>query len=412
MPKKIVKATKATKASSVTSKSLKASSSKSQSQAKAGSVKPSGKVSGSKAAESKASAIKMKSAVSAKTMAAKSVTDKKAESKLIPAKKIETKITQSEVTLKLTHTDSGIQFEEKVVKTMVKTETSEVLSNVTNLSERQKEVAAKSLNSANLNVATLGTSTLDPAPKSEATSGVSSASSASNEAEAPASTPIKQSVKIRPRDRMIRPMMKAINGGKAQIPQIPVKYGPDGKPLPRFPGDGISARALSLAELSNYDFKVGDHAVYPSYGVGTVVAVETKEIMGSKCDFYVVQIRETGMKVMVPKNNVASVGLRPVISKEEASKVLEILKTTEVRIDNQTWNRRYREYMEKIKTGSVYEIAEVLRDLFLLKVDKELSYGERNMLDTARKLLMRELTLAVDKDELSKQEEVKQIFGL
>lgn len=171
-------------------------------------------------------------------------------------------------------------------------------------------------------------------------------------------------------------------------------------------------RALSAETMGPIDFKVGDHAVYPSYGVGTVVAIESKEIMGSRCDFYVVMIRDTGMKVMVPKNNVSSVGLRPVISKQEANKVIEILKTTEVRIDNQTWNRRYREYMEKIKTGSVYEIAEVLRDLFLLKVDKELSYGERNMLDTARKLLMRELTLAVDKDELTREDEVRQIFGL
>jgi len=170
-----------------------------------------------------------------------------------------------------------------------------------------------------------------------------------------------------------------------------------------------SAAAIALGPI---DFKVGDHAVYPSYGVGTVVAIETKEIMGSRCDFYVVMIRDTGMKVMVPKNNVSSVGLRPVISKQEATKVIEILKATEVRIDNQTWNRRYREYMEKIKTGSVYEIAEVLRDLFLLKVDKELSYGERNMLDTARKLLMKELTLAVDHEELVKEDEVRQIFGL
>jgi len=162
----------------------------------------------------------------------------------------------------------------------------------------------------------------------------------------------------------------------------------------------------------NVDFKVGDNAVYPGHGVGAVVAIETKEIMGSKADFYIVQIRETGMKVMVPKNNVSSVGLRPIISREEASKVIQILKTTNVKIDNQTWNRRYREYMEKIKTGSVYEIAEVLRDLFVLKVDKELSYGERNMLDTARKLLMKELTLAVDKDELAAQEDVKAIFGL
>jgi CarD family transcriptional regulator len=171
-------------------------------------------------------------------------------------------------------------------------------------------------------------------------------------------------------------------------------------------------RALSAETMGPIDFKVGDHAVYPSYGVGTVVAIESKEIMGSRCDFYVVMIRDTGMKVMVPKSNVSSVGLRPVISRQEATKVIEILKTTEVRIDNQTWNRRYREYMEKIKTGSVYEIAEVLRDLFLLKVDKELSYGERNMLDTARKLLMRELSLAVDKDELTREDEVRQIFGL
>jgi CarD family transcriptional regulator len=165
-------------------------------------------------------------------------------------------------------------------------------------------------------------------------------------------------------------------------------------------------------ELQNVTFKVGDNAVYPGHGVGHIVAVETKEIMGARCDFYIVQIMETGMKVMVPKNNVASVGLRPIISKEEAGRVIDILKVTEVKIDNQTWNRRYREYMEKIKTGSVYEIAEVLRDLFLLKVDKELSFGEKKMLDTARGLLMKELTLAMNKDELVNSAEVRAIFGI
>jgi len=160
------------------------------------------------------------------------------------------------------------------------------------------------------------------------------------------------------------------------------------------------------------NFKVGDNAVYPGHGVGQVMAIEVKEIMGTKLEFYSVQILETGMKVMVPKTNVKSVGLRPIISKDEAGKVLGLLKETDVKIDTQTWNRRYREYMEKIKTGSVYEIAEVLRDLYLLKVDKELSFGERKMLETARGLLMRELTLAVDKEELSNQEEVKNILGL
>lgn len=159
------------------------------------------------------------------------------------------------------------------------------------------------------------------------------------------------------------------------------------------------------------EFKVGDNAVYPGHGVGKVIAMETKEIFGNKQDFYTIQILESGMKIMIPKNNVESVGLRPIISKEEAGKVISILKETNVKIDNQTWNRRYREYMEKIKTGSVYEIAEVLRDLFLLKVDKELSFGERKMLDTARGLLLKELALATSKEELQ-AEEVQKIFGI
>jgi CarD family transcriptional regulator len=158
-------------------------------------------------------------------------------------------------------------------------------------------------------------------------------------------------------------------------------------------------------------FNVGDNAVYPGYGVGKVTAIETKEILGNKQTFYSILILETGMKIMVPKDNVETVGLRPIISKDEANKVIEILKVKEVKIDNQTWNRRYREYMEKIKTGSVYEIAEVLRDLFLLKADKELSFGERKMLDNARGLLLKELSLATSKDELFQEDEVRQIFG-
>ncbi|MES3037183.1 MAG: CarD family transcriptional regulator [Bdellovibrionota bacterium] len=159
-------------------------------------------------------------------------------------------------------------------------------------------------------------------------------------------------------------------------------------------------------------FKVGDNAVYPGHGVGRVLAIETKEILGGAHSFYCVQIVESGMKIMIPKNNVASVGLRPIISKEEAQKVISILKEKDVKIDNQTWNRRYREYMEKIKTGSVFEIAAVLRDLFLLKVDKELSFGERKMLDTARTLLLKELELATTREELFNEDEVKAIFGL
>ena len=160
------------------------------------------------------------------------------------------------------------------------------------------------------------------------------------------------------------------------------------------------------------EFVVGSNVVYPGHGVGEVTAIETKEIMGSKHVFYSIRIHETGMKIMVPKSNVTNVGLRPIISKNEAGKVMEILKQKNVKIDNQTWNRRYREYKEKIDTGSVYEIAEVLRDLFLLKVDKELSFGERQMLDKARNFLLKELSLTTPTNELSQQDDVKEIFGL
>lgn len=157
-------------------------------------------------------------------------------------------------------------------------------------------------------------------------------------------------------------------------------------------------------------FKIGDNAVYPGYGVVKVVSIETKEMLGSKATFYNMQLVDTGLKIMIPTTNVK--GLRPIISKDEAAKVVGILKEKDVKIDNQTWNRRYREYMEKIKTGSVFEIAEVLRDLFLLKADKELSFGERKMLDSARTLLLKELTLATSQEEIFKEEEVKAIFGI
>jgi CarD family transcriptional regulator len=159
-------------------------------------------------------------------------------------------------------------------------------------------------------------------------------------------------------------------------------------------------------------FKVGDHAVYPGHGVGRIDKIEFKEILGSKHEFYSVVIIESGMRVMIPAANIKSVGLRHLINKEEGLQVVEILKDKNVKIDTQTWNRRYREYMEKIKTGSVVEIAAVLRDLYMLKVDKELSFGEKKMLETAKTLLMKELDLAPEVKEIVNQsQEVKDIFN-
>lgn len=157
-------------------------------------------------------------------------------------------------------------------------------------------------------------------------------------------------------------------------------------------------------------FKVGDMAVYPAHGVGEVKSIESREILGSKQTFYVLQILDSGMKIMVPTTNVSAVGLREIISESEVDDVYTILKERDVKIDNQTWNRRYREYMDKIKTGSVYEIAEVLRDLSLLKFEKELSFGERKMLDTAKSLLIKELAICEDRDEDEIEEEICEIF--
>lgn len=139
-------------------------------------------------------------------------------------------------------------------------------------------------------------------------------------------------------------------------------------------------------------FKVGDIVVYPAHGVSEVEAVETREISGSKISFFILKVLDTEMTVMVPVTNVKNVGIRELIDNKGISRVMNILRERSVSVDNQTWNRRYREYMEKIKSGSAFEIAEVLRDLNILKRGKELSFGERKMYDTARNLLVNEIS--------------------
>jgi CarD family transcriptional regulator len=137
------------------------------------------------------------------------------------------------------------------------------------------------------------------------------------------------------------------------------------------------------------------------------MALEQRDIGGTKTPVYILKILETGMKIMIPTINAGSVGLRDLITSKQVKEVIEILKPR----DTQTWNRRYREYMEKIKTGSVFEIAEVLRDLSVLRRTKELSFGERKMLDTARGLLIKELALAKGVGEDKIAAEVEAIFA-
>src|SRR6266404_2584365 len=136
-------------------------------------------------------------------------------------------------------------------------------------------------------------------------------------------------------------------------------------------------------------FKIGEKVVYPAHGVGVIEGVQTKVISGSERKFYMLRI----------------------IGKDMVAKVYRILRDKKVEIDQQTLNRRYPESTEKIKTGSVLEIAKVLRDLFVLKGDKELSFGERKMLDTARNLLVKELAIAKSHTEEKIMEELRGIFA-
>mgnify|MGYP001222335926 CR=1 FL=1 len=158
-------------------------------------------------------------------------------------------------------------------------------------------------------------------------------------------------------------------------------------------------------------FKIGDLAVYPAHGVGIIERIESQEISGSSQDFYVMRILENDMIIMIPTQNVDSVGLRTIIGKKEVPKLYSILEKRDVVIDNQTWNRRYREYTDKIKTGSVYEVAEVYRDLLILKIEKELSFGERKMLDTARNLLVKEIALAKRVEEEQIEKDLDKMFS-
>jgi CarD family transcriptional regulator len=159
-------------------------------------------------------------------------------------------------------------------------------------------------------------------------------------------------------------------------------------------------------------FKEGDKAVHPAHGVGEITSIEQREIAGSKKSFYILKILDSGMTVMVPTDGAERLGLRRVISRKDAKKVLDILKEDEVAVTSQPWNRRYREYTDMLKSGSPFEVAKVLRDLYRLKSDKDLSFGERRLLEQARNLLVTELALARRCKEQRVEQEIDGILNV
>jgi CarD family transcriptional regulator len=143
-------------------------------------------------------------------------------------------------------------------------------------------------------------------------------------------------------------------------------------------------------------FKVNDYAVYPGHGVGQITSITTKEILGKVHTFLCLEILVSGMKILLQQNTLAEVGVRPVISKQKALELVAFLEADTPKPSySETWNRRYREYMELIKTGNIDDLAKVLKELRYLEEDKELSFGERKMLDTAQNLVGLELKIAL-----------------
>lgn len=157
-------------------------------------------------------------------------------------------------------------------------------------------------------------------------------------------------------------------------------------------------------------YKVGEVAVYPGHGVGRIESIEEKEFSGTKQAFYIMKILDTDMTIMIPVDGVKNAGLRGVIDSCEVMRVYEILKDKKVIHDNAPWNRRYKEYMEKIKSGSIFEVAMVLRELYSLRVWKELSFGEKKMFEIARNLIKKELSISLDKEEEEVEGEIESIF--
>ena len=155
-------------------------------------------------------------------------------------------------------------------------------------------------------------------------------------------------------------------------------------------------------------FNIGDYAVCPGHGVGQIVDIEERELGNAKKNFFIIKILANGMTVMVPTDS--ETGIRGLVDQGEIEEVYSLLNNHDVKVDNSTWNRRYREYSLKIKTGSVKEIAEVLRQLFLLKNKKSLSFGEKKMLDQCRELLVQEISLTNGNDKNSTADKINSFF--
>ena len=150
-------------------------------------------------------------------------------------------------------------------------------------------------------------------------------------------------------------------------------------------------------------FNVGDKIVYPMHGAGTIDSIEEKDILGEKQSYYILKM-PSNVKVMIPTAKAEEVGVRNIIDKQSAEKVFKVLSQDETEMEK-NWNKRYRDNMDKMKSGDIYEVADVVRNLSFKQKEKGLSTGEKKMLNNAKQILVSELVLA----EHATQEEVEQL---
>lgn len=157
-------------------------------------------------------------------------------------------------------------------------------------------------------------------------------------------------------------------------------------------------------------FKIGDMAVYPTQGVGVIEDIELREFSGHSQQFYILRIVDSDMKIMIPVGNVRNVGMRRLIDQKLITGVFDALAEQNESGKIASWSRRQREYNDKLKTGDLLEVAEVLRDLYQISSGKELSYGEKKVLEQARKLLVTEVALAEGEKEDKVVKRLENIF--
>ncbi|QLA15960.1 CarD family transcriptional regulator [Desulfolutivibrio sulfoxidireducens] len=160
-------------------------------------------------------------------------------------------------------------------------------------------------------------------------------------------------------------------------------------------------------------FSVDQLVVYPAQGVGKVERIETRDIGGATTNFFIVRILSNNVTLMVPVANAGNVGLRPLCSEAQGLAIIESLKDRSdfTGYTGQNWNRRYREYSEKLKSGDLADVAYVLKELLLIGQNKELSFGERRLLEQATSLLTLELALALHREQDDVKAVINELFA-